>query len=383
MLMQQYTKFILLIAYLVTPTFTAGQRVLWTKAQANAWYEVQPWLVGSNYVPYNAINQLEMWQTETFDPATIDKELGWAAGLGFNTMRVFLHDKLWAQNPVEYSRRIEQFLSLCAKHKIRPMLVLFDSVWNPDPRLGKQPEPRKGVHNSGWVQGPGTELLKDPGKYPVLEKYVKGVVGRFKDDERVLAWDVWNEPDNLNDNRFGDREPSNKVDLVLALLPKVFGWTRSANPSQPITCGVWKGDWSSRASLSATEKVQLDHSDIISFHNYDGPAEFEQRIRWLQPMGRPILCTEYMARGNKSTFEGSLPIAKKYRVAAYNWGFVAGKSNTIYPWDSWKKTYHKEPAVWFHDIFRPNGQPYRPQEVAFIRQITGARQQVKTGSASN
>ena len=372
----------LLLLLCLLPLALPAQRTVWTPAQANAWYTKQPWLAGSNYAPYNAINQLEMWQAETFDPQTIDKELGWANGLGFNTMRVFLHDKLWVQDPEGFLKRLETFLTLCQKHNIRPMLVLFDSVWDPHPQLGKQPEPKPGLHNSGWVQGPGADILADSSKYPLLESYVKGVVGHYRDDTRILAWDVWNEPDNTNESSYGSREPKNKLELVQRLLPQVFAWARAENPVQPLTCGIWRGDWSAFEKLTPLEKIQVEESDVISFHSYDGPAEFEKRVKWLQAYNRPLLCTEYMARGNNSTFKGIMPVAKKYNVAAYNWGFVAGKSNTIYPWDSWKKPYASEPAVWFHDIFRPSGKPYRADEVALIRQLTGVAQKAKTGATA-
>ena len=188
----------------------------------------------------------------------------------------------------------------------------------------------------------------------------------------VLAWDIWNEPDNLNNSSYGSLEPANKKELVLALLPKVFAWARPAKPSQPLTSGVWEGDWSSPDKLSPMAKVQLDLSDVVSFHNYDAAPEFEKRIQWLEPYRRPILCTEYMARGNGSTFESSLPVARKYKVAAMNWGLVAGKTQTFLPWDSWQKPYtDREPAIWFHEVFRTDGTPYRPEEVQFIRRITG------------
>lgn len=349
------------------------QQTRWSEQQATAWYARQPWLVGSNYAPANAINQLEMWQADTFDPATIDKELGWAEGLGMNTMRVFLHDLLWAQDAAGFKKRLDQFLGICAKHKIKPMLVLFDSVWDPNPQLGKQRAPKPGVHNSGWLQGPGAKALQDTGQYARLEAYVKGVVGAFAKDNRILAWDVWNEPDNLNGSSYGKLEPPNKVVLVDALLPQVFAWARAAKPRQPLTAGVWKGDWSADAKLSNTDKILLAQSDVISFHSYEDGAKFEQRIQSLQRYNRPILCTEYMARGAKSTFEGSLPSAKKYNVAAINWGFVMGKTQTHLPWDSWQKPYvDREPAIWFHEIFRPDGTPYRAEEVALIRQLTGA-----------
>jgi len=350
----------------------------WTEKQANDWYARQPWLVGCNYIPANAINELEMWQAQTFDPKTIDQELGWAEGLGMNTLRVFLHDLLWQQDAEGFKKRIGQFLRIAEKHKIKPMFVLFDSCWDPFPQLGPQRAPKPGVHNSGWMQSPGANALQDAAQYPRLEAYVKGVVGAFANDHRILAWDVWNEPDNTNGSSYGKEEPANKVELVSALLPHVFSWARAARPVQPLTSGVWKGDWSVPEKMTAIDKTMIELSDIVSFHNYDDGAEFEKRVKWLERYNRPLLCTEYMARGNKSTFQGSLPMAKQYRVAAYNWGFVAGKTQTFLPWDSWQKPYtDREPAIWFHEIFKQDGTPYRAEEVELIRHLTGKRTPAK------
>ena len=282
----------LLILILLVFNFTAlAQSQRWPEKQANDWYRQQPWLVGSNYIPANAINELEMWQAETFDLQTIDKELGWAESIGMNTMRVFLHDLLWQQDAAGFRQRIDQFLRIAAKRKIKPMFVLFDSCWDPFPQPGRQRAPKPGVHNSGWVQSPGAKALQDPAQYPRLEAYVKGVVGAFAKDQRVLAWDVWNEPDNPNSSSYGKLEPPNKVELVLALLPKVFEWARVANPQQPLTCGVWKGDWSTVEKMTPMERIQIDLSDIVSFHNYNEPAELEKWVNWLQIYNSPILCT--------------------------------------------------------------------------------------------
>ena len=344
----------------------------WSKEQAQTWYRQQPWLVGSNYIPATAINELEMWQADTFDPTTIDRELGWAEGLGMNTMRVFLHNLLWKQDSDGFLKRMEQFLQIADKHHIRIMFVLLDSVWDPYPALGKQREPKPHVHNSGWMQAPGAELLKDSSRWETeLKPYVTGVIGRFKDDKRVLMWDLMNEPDNENPPYKG-KELANKAELALRLLEREWQWARSAHPSQPLTSGVWKGDWSADARLSAMERLQLRNSDVITFHSYDPPAEMKQRIGSLHRFGRPIICTEYMARPRGSTFQAILPVLKKAQVGAYNWGFVSGKSQTIYPWDSWEKAYTAEPPVWFHDIFRKDGSPYDPKEVAFIREMTGS-----------
>jgi hypothetical protein len=362
----------LVIITLLLCNAVAAQTQKWSEKKANEWYAKQGWLVGSNYIPATAINELEMWQADTFDPARIDLELGWAESIGMNTMRVFLHDLAYSEDPAGFKMRLDKFLAIAAKHHIKPMLVLFDSCWDPNPMIGKQREPRPGVHNSGWMQSPGAKALQDSKQYPRLEAYVKAVVGAFAKDSRVLAWDVWNEPDNLNIPAYNKLEPQNKVDLVLALLPKVFEWSRSVSPTQPLTCGVWKDDWSSPEKLGAMERTQLDLSDVISFHNYDAPEEFEKRIKWLVHYNRPILCTEYMARGNKSTFEGSLPVAKRYNVAAINWGLVAGKTQTFLPWDSWEHPYtDREPAIWFHEVFRTDGTPYKPEEVVLIKSLTG------------
>src|SRR5690606_10633866 len=139
----------------------AVTREIWTDSAANAWYAGQPWLVGPNYTPANAINQLEMWQEETFDPQTIDKELGWAAELGMNTARVYLHDLPYEQDSTGFLKRIDQFLGIADKHGIKPLLVFFDSCWDPFPEAGTQRAPKPHVHNSGWVQSPGQHALKD------------------------------------------------------------------------------------------------------------------------------------------------------------------------------------------------------------------------------
>jgi hypothetical protein len=348
----------------------AGPR--WTEAQAKEWYARQGFLVGANFVPATAINELEMWQAATFDPKRIDLELGWAAAIGMNTMRVFLHDLAYQQDPQGFLGRVDQFLAIAAKHKIRPMVVLFDSVWDPFPAVGPQRPPRPGVHNSGWVQSPGKVALEDPTHWPRLETYVKAVVSRFKDDARVLAWDVWNEVDNPNEPAYGSLEPKNKMELVLALLPQVFAWAREAAPTQPLTAGLWRGgDWSKLTELPAIDRLQLALSDVVTFHSYDPAPKLEERIKQLLPYNRPIICTEYMARGNGSTFEGSLPVLKKYNVGAINWGLVEGKAQTHLPWDSWRRPYvDREPAVWFHEVFRNDGTPYDPKETALIKSLT-------------
>jgi hypothetical protein len=355
-----------LAVLLLSPAFAAER---WTAERAHQWYNNQPWLVGANYNPANAINQLEMWQADTFDAATIDKELGWARAIGMNTMRVYLHNLLWEQDAKGLKQRIDTFLSIAAKHGIKPMFVLFDSCWDPEPKLGPQHPPIPGVHNSGWVQAPGRARLEDAAGYPKLREYVQGVVGAFAKDPRILAWDVWNEPDNDG----GGNYPKHvgKQQFVEKLLGQVFDWARSQNPTQPLTSGLWQHDDWSMEKLTPIEKIQITQSDVISFHDYNWPEVFERRVRQLQVYGRPLLCTEYMARGNGSTFDGSLPLGKRYNVAMINWGLVDGKSQTRLPWDSWQKPYtQKEPTIWFHEVFHGDGKPYRAAEAELIKRLT-------------
>ncbi|WP_267419146.1 1,4-beta-xylanase [Sphingomonas sp. GC_Shp_1] len=350
----------------------AQAREQWTKAEANRWGSAQPWQVGSNYTPATAINQLEMWQADSFDPLTIDKELGWAERLHMTTMRVFLHNMLWEQDAAGFKQRINAFLTIAAKHHIKPVFVLFDSCWDPDPKLGPQRPPIPGVHNSGWVQSPGATRLADPSQYPKLEAYVKDIVGSFAKDDRILAWDVWNEPNNPGDGLYP--ETPGKTKLVAGLLDQVFTWAEQQDPTQPLTSGVWIGDhWDQATTLDPVERTQLSRSDIMTFHDYSWPETFVKRARQMLSFGRPVICTEFMARGAGSTFDGSLPIGKKLGIGMINWGFVDGRTQTRLPWDSWKKPYvYEEPTVWFHEVLRADGTPYRKAETDLIKRLATA-----------
>lgn len=350
----------------------------WSAEKAQEWMDKNPWLVGCNYIPSNAINQLEMWQADSFSPALIDKELGWAAGLGFNTVRVFLHNLTWDENPQGFLQRIDTFLDIAYSHNIRTMFVLFDAVWDPFPKLGAQPQPKQNVHNSGWVQCPGYDVLNNPDSYDSLHDYVHGVVSRFKNDERVLLWDLYNEPDNMNLLSYKDDDYIvHKAELSMALLKKTINWVRVIDPIQPITMAPWQNEWDSDAKLTALDNYMFSHSDIISFHWYGDKKSTEKRIKSIQRYGRPMVCTEYMARTVNSTFQQILPLFKKYNIGAYNWGFVAGKSQTHCPWDSWQVKYENEPETWFHDIYRESGEAYCQEEVQFLKKLLKQKVQKK------
>lgn len=345
-------KKLLLLALLVSQIAFAQTSTKWSAKEANEWYARQGWIVGADFLPSTAINQLEMWQADSFDPVTIDRELGWAANIGMNTMRVYLHNLVWEKDAKGFKQRIHTFLTIAAKHHIKPVLVFFDDCWNEEAVYGKQPEPKPGVHNSGWMRSPGKSVHNNSKQWNLLEAYVKDVLTTFKNDSRILLWDLYNEPGNSD---YGLSS--------LPLLKNVFAWAWSVRPSQPISAGVW---FQKYPELNA---FQLNNSDVITFHNYEDTSSMIGAIDSLRKRGRPVICTEYMARTNKSNFLTHLPILRKMNVAAINWGLVSGKSNTIFPWGS--KEGSPEPKIWFHDIFRKDGTPFDARETKLIRELSG------------
>jgi hypothetical protein len=347
-------RLIIWLFALLAVSVTGTAQAVWSSEKSNTWYDRQPWIVGCNFIPSTAVNELEMWQPETFDTVTIGRELGWAHNIGMNAVRVFLHVIPWESDREGFAKRVDRFLQLCSANRIRAIFVLFDDCWNPDPKPGMQPRPRTGIHNSGWMQCPGRKMHDNPDSWNILAEYEKDILQKFGNDPRILFWDLYNEPGN-----------SHYDGSSLALLKKVYEWAWEIRPSQPLTSGIWYED-------TAFNNFQLTHSDIISFHNYDSASALERQIRKLQEFGRPLVCTEYMARPRGSRFGTHLPVFKKFRVGAINWGLVAGKTNTIYAWDK-PLPDGSEPKPWFHDIFRRNGSPYDPNEVQFIKEITRSR----------
>ncbi|SDK22681.1 Cellulase (glycosyl hydrolase family 5) [Catalinimonas alkaloidigena] len=336
---------------MATKAAAPGER--WTAERANQWYQEKGWQVGCDFIPSTAINQLEMWQAETFDPETIDRELGYAESIGFNSVRVYLHHLAWEIDKAGFKDRMTQYLDLADQHGISTMFCILDDVWSPTYAAGKQPDPKPGTHNSGWIQDPGQLIHDDSAATTaLLETYVKDILTTFKDDDRVLLWDLYNEPGN-----------SGWANRSMPLLEKMFQWGREVNPSQPLSAGVWNLD------LKDLNEYQKAHSDVITYHNYGDKADHEKWIADLKPLGRPMLCTEYMARTRNSTFADILPMLKEENISAYNWGLVNGKTNTIYAWNT-PIADGSEPDVWFHDIFRKDGTPYSQEEAALIKQVT-------------
>jgi hypothetical protein len=330
-----------------------SQKNIWTFEKANTWQKEMGWLRGSNFNPSTAINQLEFWQAESFDSKTIDRELSWAEGIGMNVMRVYLHHVAWQVDKEGFKKRLDTYLTIANKHGIKTVFVFFDDCWNPTYKAGKQPDPKPGIHNSGWVRDPGDLLYQDANLITILEAYVKDVLTTFKNDKRIALWDLYNEPGNSD---YGNKS--------LPLLKKVFEWGWKVRPSQPLSSAVWK------LALSDLNKIQVENSDIITYHNYENPDKHQAAIDTLRKYNRPLLCSEYMARRNNSLFQNIMPMLKKQNIGAINWGLVAGKSNTKYAWSE-PMPDGSEPKLWFHEIFRPDGTPYKQEEVDLIKSLTG------------
>ena len=356
----------------------------WTEERAWQWHNENGWMVGTNFNPSTSINQLEFWQEDTYDPETIERELEWSAELGMNMHRVYLHNLLWDQDSIGFLERVDNYLNISESKDIKTLFVLLDDVWHPVPKLGKQPEPIPFVHNSGWVQAPGSEILGDSSRHDELKNYVKGVISHFADDKRVVGWDLYNEPDNVassdpenlvnNINFRGlNRGPEVKEKHIysLSLLKKIFMWAREVNPSQPLTVGLWKDSetWNDIDNLSEIDRFAISNSDVISFHAYGDLEETRKKIEDLEKFNRPLLCTEYLARGEQNTFQIMLPLFKEKEIAAVNWGFVAGKTNTAFPWSSWQVEFDSLPKIWHHDIYLPDKTPYDEKEIAFLKNI--------------
>lgn len=339
------------IALLITACKQAPSDT-WPIEKAQRWYAAKGWLRGCNFIPSTAVNQLEMWQAATFDSTTIDRELGYAEGIGLNSMRVYLHHVPWVEDAPGFKQRMATYLAIATRHHLSTAFVFFDDCWNNVYAGGPQPPPIPGVHNSRWVQDPGIAIFDHPMLKDTLERYVKDILQTFGKDPRVLFWDLYNEPGSFG---AGNRS--------MSLLEDVFRWSRAVKPSQPLTVGIWNPD------LKELSEYEEAHSDIITYHNYLPPDMHQQDIQQLRPFNRPLLCTEYMARTLGSRFDNIMPLLKQENIGAYSWGLVAGKTNTMYA-QGMPVQDGSEPALWYHDIFRKDGTPYNVAEIKLIRALT-------------
>lgn len=333
----------------------------WSIDAISEWYARQAWLCGFNYLPRTAINWIEQWQAESFDPHTIDQELGWAESVGFNTLRTNLHSLIWSDDAPGLRGRIDRFLGIAARHGLRAMVCLFDDCGfsGREPALGPQGAPMPNVHNSGACASPGRAVVRS-GNWGALQRYVSDIVGHFRDDARILAWDLYNEPGN--DSVFvpqaGGASPDPLLPHSLALTRATVAWARASQPKQPLTIGIWNPGWpEENAAL-------LELCDFVSFHNYAALPLVTAQVEHLRTLGRPIVCTEWLARGLNSRPRTHLPYFRAERIGCYHWGLVNGRTQTHLPWPGFGQPGDE---TWHHDLFHPDGRPYDADEVATFR----------------
>jgi len=344
-----------LAGFIMTNTATGSDR-RWTIERTDAWFSASGPLRGFNFLPRTAINSVEMWQSDTFDPATIVEELGWAADAYFNSARVFLPFVVWEADPSGFKDRLTHFLQLADKHRISVMPVLFDdcAFSGLEPELGPQGSPVPAVHNSGWVGSPGRRRQLDPAYLPALEAYVRDILTSYLADRRIVCWDLYNEPGN-----------SGMGMESLPLLEAVFQWARAVDPQQPLTSGSWQ-----HQPASPLNRVMFDNSDVISFHAYENALKTGQLIGNLALHGRPLLCTEWLHRINGNSYEAILPVFAASNTGWYQWGLVEGRTQTYLPW---KQNLLTAPlGLWQHDVFHADGKAYDEHEMALLRELISA-----------
>lgn len=353
----------------------------WTNSEAWAWWDAQPWICGFNYLPSSAVNFLEFWHADSFDPDTIARELGWAAEAGFNAMRFNLHSLIWEHDRDGLLDRVDRVMQIAADAGLSSVPCLFDDCGfgGAEPVFGPQPDPVPGVHNSRAVASPGREAVMDPARRPALERYVRDVLRQFRDDPRVLFWDLYNEPGNRMIFRDGGyAQFDGPLDSYsLQLMKDSFAWARAENPRQPLTVGAWTTPQPGETVppyQTEIDRAALALSDVLTFHAYWDAAHVAQFIDHLAAHDRPMLCTEWMARAVDSRIADQLPLFHDRGVGCFQWGLVRGRTQTHLPWPEALVRDHggqTDKDIWFHDLFDEDGRPYDPAEIETIRTLTG------------
>ncbi|QBY00107.1 1,4-beta-xylanase [Rhodophyticola sp. CCM32] len=357
----------------------------WSADRVNAWYDAQDWPCGFNYMPSTAVNFADMWHAETFDADRIATEMGWAEAIGYNSARVNIQFIQWKTDPKGVLARVDRFMDIAAKHGVSTVLCLFDDCGfsGVEPTAGVQPDPVPDKHNSRALASPGRDAVLDETQWPDYLDYVKDVVTTFADDPRILFWDLYNEPGNdsifltdVTEDRYSDALWAKSF----ALCKKVFAEARAINPSQPVTSAAWMLEhaWENEEGIGTAyqneiDQFLLDASDIISFHAYCPLPWFTKIIGTLQEFGRPIMCTEWLARPAGSIMSEQLPLMHDHRIGAYQWGFVNGRSQTNIPWPNLKakiRNFDATTSPWFHDVLREDGSPYDAHEMELVSRLT-------------
>lgn len=364
---------------------TPAEGSRWTAKRANEWYATKPWPCGFNYMPSTAVNFAEMWHAETFDPRRIALEMSWAKAIGYNSARVNLQFVQWENDPDGLLARVDHFMDIAAAHAVSVVLCPFDDCGfsGIEPTADVQPDPIPGKHNSRALASPGRDALQNEERWGAYLEFSTALLHRYCNDERILFWDLYNEPSNnsifLTDTT-EDRYSDVLWDKSFRFVQQVFATAREMNPSQPMTSAAWMLDhaWENHEGIGTAYKNEIDEflllaSDIISFHAYCPLPWFKKIVSALRKLGRPVMCTEWLARPVGSRMEQQLPLMHQHRIGAYQWGFVNGRSQTHMPWPNLKAKLQDDgvkESRWFHDVLHTDGTPYDMEEMAVVRRLT-------------
>ena len=351
----------------------------WTKEEAWKWYSSRPWVMGLNYVPSITLHCAELWQEDTHDEVmkSVKKEFSLMEDIGLNSVRMFMPFSIWYYDREKFLLRLDKFLTALDKHGISMMPVIFNDCVG----FGKPEDirPKRSTgwhsydigHHGGHKDNPFTGERKRQGWIywdeeewrPVMVEYLQALVGRFRCDGRIYAWDIWNEPGN-----------SNRHNMSVPYLKRAFEITRELDPIQPLTAGVWfyPQDYgiSWQAEVESIQRLALDESDIITFHQYEGFERVKNVVARLKAEERPMLNTEWLNRVQNNLMEDNLPLYYDEKIGSYSWGLVAGKSQHFLPWDELWKNKSLPLNRWQHDLFDTFYTPYDRKELDLMRSLS-------------
>ena len=349
----------------------------WSEKKAWEWYNSHPWIRGCNYMSADSVNRIDQWQGLHFEERlkTTEEELKVMKDLGFNSVRIILEFVVWEKEHDSFLERFEEYISLLDKYGISAMVVLANDCMPPKTELWKMPDIGEQEYDWGYHGGRrhsqhGRHSSPAPHYYfddPVLtEKYfdmVREIVTLYKDDPRILMWDLFNEPGN-----------SNRSGITIEPLKRMVKEVRAINPSQPLTIAAWCRD--AKYEFSMPEDIfAIENSDIITYHNYGTYEEHIRIIKYLKQFNRPLINTEWLARCTGNTVFDNFPLFYLENIGCYNWGFVAGKYQTYEPYEAHWQWYNDDKNApidftkWFHDLYRPSLRPYDPRETELIKRF--------------
>lgn len=346
----------------------------WTKERAWEWYNKQPWIRGFCYYPSCCLNMIEMWQEYNWDKvkATMEKEMAIAKEWGFNAVRILTLFDLYLDQPEAHLNHLEEFIQICDKNQIKVMVCIGNDCLvsksnYKKPSYGEQ-EYDLGYHSGKAISPhivmnePGYALADEPEYFDLYLEYVEAIISKYAKDERVLLWDIYNEPGN-----------SRRGMMSYKVMEESFKIARKYDTIQPCAACCWSYNEKDEP-YKEIELKALEMSDVILYHGYMNYKKHKRTVKFLKKTyERPLFNTEWLHRIWHNDVEHFFPYFRKNKIAAFNWGFVRGKSQTNEPWEWLFNEYHLghgkdwDFTKWQHDLIRSNLEPYDFKEYEIIK----------------